>query len=198
MPPSGLPQLRALDAAVVFWCVFWLVIGGWVGYELWQLSRLGTSLAETGRGLDDAGRALQELRDIPVIGSTPGAIGDEVRAAAQEASLRGRSAAASTRQLAVLLGLTTALVPLIPVLWLYLPRRRAHGRDVSLVRQVLEGDPREADGYLASRALRTHRYDELQRVSAQPWLDFEAGRHRDLADLELSRLGLQRTRHSSR
>lgn len=194
MPPPAPSRLRTLDGVVVFWCVFWLVVGGWVGYELWQLSRLGTSLAEAGRGLDDAGRALQELRGIPIIGSTPGSIGDEVRAAAQEATLRGMSAAGSTRRLAVLLGLTTALVPLIPVLWLYLPRRRAHERDVALVRLVLDGDPAEADGYLASRALRTHRYDELQRVADQPWRDYHAGRHRALADLELARLGLQRTR----
>lgn len=194
MPPPGPSRLRVLDGAVVFWCFFWLVVGGWVGYEVWQLSRLGTSLAEAGRGLDDAGRALQELRGIPVIGSTPGAIGDEVRAAAQEASTRGQAAAGATRQLAVLLGLTTSLVPLIPVLWLYLPRRRAHERDVTLVRRLLGGDPREADGYLAARALRSHSYDELQRVSATPWSDYQEGRHRRLADLELARLGLQRTR----
>lgn len=194
MLPSDASRLRTVDAAVLFWCVFWLAVGAWVGHELWQLSRLGTSLADAGRGLDDAGRALQELRDIPLIGQAPGQIGDEVRTAAQDAVVRGQAAAGSTRRLAVLLGLTTTLVPLVPVLWLYLPRRRERGRDVARVRRLLGADPREADGYLAQRALRTHGYDELLTVSESPWRDYEQGRHRALADLELARLGLSRDR----
>lgn len=195
MPAPDPARLRTLDAAALFWCAFWLAVGGWVGYELWQLSRLGTSLAEAGRGLDDTGRALQELRGIPLIGGTPGSIGDDVRATAQEAIVRGQAAAGSTRQLAVLLGLTTTLVPLLPVLWLYVPRRVAHNRDVEQTRQLLaQGDPREADGYLAQRALHHHPYARLREVSEQPWADYAAGRHRALADLELARLGLRRPR----
>lgn len=186
-------QLRARDALVVFWSVFCLAVGAWVGYELWQLARLGTSLADAGRGLDQAGRALQELRDIPLVGDTPGAIGDEVRTAARDAVVRGTDAAGSTRRLAVLLGLVTALVPLVPVLWWYLPARRALSRDLAQVRRMLsDAEPREVDGYLAERALHRLPYERLRSATPQPWVDFAAGRHRGLADAELRRLGLPR------
>lgn len=186
-------RLRTLDGLVVFWTVFCLVVGSWVGYELWQLARLGTSLAEAGRGLDDAGRALQELRSIPVVGQAPGAIGDEVRATAQDAVVRGDAAAESTQRLAVLLGLVTALVPLVPVLWWYLPARLARGREVAQVRRMLaEQDPAEVDGYLADSALRRLPYERLRSASDSPWKDYAEGRHRALADVELSRLGISR------
>lgn len=186
-------RLRTLDGLVVFWTVFCLVIGTWVGYELWQLARLGTSLAEAGRGLDDAGRALQELRDIPVVGQAPGAIGDEVRSTAQDAVVRGDAAAQSTRRLAVLLGLVTALVPLVPVLWWYLPARLARAREVAQVRRMLaEQDAREVDGYLADCAVRRLPYERLRTATDSPWRDYADGRHRGLADLELARLGISR------
>lgn len=186
-------RLRTVDALVVFWSVFCVVLGAWVGFELWQLGRLGSSLAEAGRGLDDAGRALQELRGIPLVGDAPGAIGDEVRAAAQDAVVRGQSAAQSTRRLAVLLGLVTALVPLVPVLWWYLPPRTARRLEVAEVRRMLaEQDPREVDGYLAERALRRLPYAQLRSATPSPWTDYADGRHRALADVELARLGISR------
>lgn len=186
-------RLPTADALVVFWSVFCLVLGGWVGYELWQLGRLGSSLAEAGRGLDAAGRALQELRGIPLVGEAPGAIGDEVRATAQDAVVRGQSAAQSTRRLAVLLGLVIAIVPLVPVLWWYLPPRLARSRETAQVRRMLaEQDPREVDGYLAERALRRLPYDRLRSATESPWTDYAEGRHRALADVELSRLGISR------
>lgn len=114
---------RALDALAVFWVTLWLAVGSWVGYEVWQLSSLGTTLAQTGASLDTSGRALQELREVPVIGDTPGVLGDELRQTAVRVQDAGREARTHTRRLAVLLGVAVALGPSAPVLVLHLPRR---------------------------------------------------------------------------
>ena len=156
--------LRLLDALALAWCAVWLVLGVWVGRELWQLAGLGETLARSGSALDSSGRALQELRDIPLIGGTPGRIGDQVRATAADVVTQGNAARGSARRLAVLLGLTVTLLPLTPAL-LYLPLRLRASRDRRAVRDLLG------------------RLDER---------DFAAGRHRPLADLELARLGLRR------
>lgn len=185
--------IRLLDGLALAWCVAWLVVGGWVGAELWQLADLGDTLARSGSALDSSGRALQELRGIPLIGETPGRIGDQVRATAADVVVQGGEARASARRLAVLLGLTVALLPLTPVL-LYLPLRLRAGRDRRQVRDLVSGlDEREVDAHLARRALQEVPYPELLRTTATPEGDFAAGRHRPLADLELVRLGLRRT-----
>lgn len=187
-------DLRLLDALVVFWCTLCVVIGAWVGYEIFQLARLGTSLAESGQALDSSGRALQELRSLPFIGDTPGAIGDEVRRTGADVAVRGAQARDNIRRLGVLLGLAAVLVPLSPVLLLYVPfrlRRRSDRRDVR--RMLTHGDQLDIDTYLASRALAAVPYKRLRRLTPAPWKDFEAGRHAALADAELRRLGLRRS-----
>lgn len=185
-------SLRLLDAIALAWCTVWLALGAWVGAELWQLAGLGETLARSGTALDSSGRALQELRDLPIIGGTPGRIGDEVRATAADVVARGNEARTSARRLAVLLGLTVALLPLTPVL-LYLPVRLRAGRDRQQVRDLVSRlDGREVDAHLARRALQALPYPQLLSVTATPEGDFAAGRHRALADAELVRLGLRR------
>ncbi len=114
---------RALDALALFWLTLCLALGVWVGYEVWQLSALGTTLVQAGGSFDSAGRALQELRDVPIIGDAPGTIGDELRATAVKMQASGREARGHTRRLAVLLGVALALMPAAPVLVLHVPRR---------------------------------------------------------------------------
>ena len=184
--------LRLLDTLALAWCTVWLVLGVWVGSELWQLAGLGETLARSGSALDSSGRALQELRDIPLVGETPGRIGDQVRATAADVVTQGNEARGSARRLAVLLGLTVALLPLTPVL-LYLPLRVRAARDRREVRDLLSRlDEGEVDAHLARRALQAVPYPDLLRATGSPERDFAAGRHRPLADLELARLGLRR------
>ena len=192
-PVRGDPaSRRMLDGLVLSWCALCVVLGAWVGRELWQLAELGETLARSGTALDSSGRALQELRDLPIIGETPGRIGDEVRRTAEEVVAQGLEARASGRRLAVLLGLTVALLPLTPAL-LYLPVRLRAARDRRQVRDLVGRlDEREVDAHLARRALQALPYARLLAVTATPEGDFAAGRHRRLADAELLRLGLRR------
>ena len=108
---------RRLPAAVVArWCALWLVVGAWTAYEMWQLAGLSQTVADTGRTLGEAGQALQSLGSIPVVGDATERLGTAVRADAGEIVASAGDAGESVRRLSVLLGLTIALVPTVPVL----------------------------------------------------------------------------------
>ena len=109
---------------VATWCALWLVIGAWTGYELWQLSDIGPTVAESGRALDSVGSALESLGSVPVVGDRTGELGVEVRANAEQIVADAIEARGAIRRLAVLLGVTIALVPSVPVLAAYAALRR--------------------------------------------------------------------------
>jgi hypothetical protein len=110
---------------VVAWCVLWLVVGLWTGYELWQLSDLGGAVAETGRALGSAGNALEGLGGTPLVGERTEELGAQVKSSSDGIVAQAQGAQGSLRQLAVLLGLTISLVPSVPAgLLLVLSRRR--------------------------------------------------------------------------
>lgn len=102
------------SGAVAAWCALWLVVGGWTGYELWQLSDLGGAVAETGRSLGAAGEALEGLGSTPLVGDRTEEIGAQVTSSAADIVREAEGAQGSLRQLAVLLGLTVTLVPSVP------------------------------------------------------------------------------------
>lgn len=106
------------------WCVLWLVVGGWTGHELWRLADLGATVADSGRALDSAGTALESLRAVPLVGDKTAALGTEVRANAADVVVGAQDAGSSVRRLALLLGLTIALVPSVPVVVLVVTLRR--------------------------------------------------------------------------
>lgn len=102
------------SGAVAAWCALWLVVGGWTGFELWQLGDLGGAVAETGRSLGAAGEALEGLGSTPLVGERTEEIGAQVTSSAQDIVREAEGARGSLRQLAVLLGLTVTLVPSVP------------------------------------------------------------------------------------
>ncbi len=95
-------------------------------------------------------------------------------------------------RLGVLLGIAIALIPLTPVLWLYVPARLTHRTDVGPLRRRLASEPPD-DGltaYLAHRAVDRLPYRHLRALTDDPVGDLSAGRHDVLARAELDRLGL--------
>ncbi len=188
--------IRRLDGLVLFWLVLWLVIGGWVGYTLWQVSELGDTVTASGQAIGSSGGALESLGDLPVVGDRTAELGEEVAAAGDDIALRGQELQSQLRQLAVLLGLAIVLLPAAPVLAWYLPQRHARRRDVSEVRRLLNSvtDGAAADRYLAERAVRWLPFSVVQQIDRDPWGAVAEGRTRPLADAELQRLGLRRGR----
>lgn len=116
---------------VAAWCALWLVVGVWTGYEVWQLSALTSSVADSGRALDEAGSALQRLEQLPVVGDSTERLGTEVRVNAAGIVEGADAAGSSVRRLSVLLGLTVVLVPSVPAVV-------AHRRSSPAVRPVTE------------------------------------------------------------
>ncbi len=185
-------RVRMWDGVMLFWIVFWVVVGTWTGYEIWQLTGLAASTVESAHGLQTIGEGLRRMADAPVVGERLNQIGERVVSTASEISTSGESAGRSVRGLAVLIGIAVGVGPIGPVLLSYLPRRRARARDRAAVHAALQQrDARPALlEYLARRAVNRLDFPTLSSVTATPGADLAEGRHDRLARLELDRLGL--------
>lgn len=184
--------VRTWDGVVFFWVVFWLAIGVWTGYQLWQLTGLAASTVDSGRSLGSAADALQRLSSIPIIGDRTGALGDQVGATADRIVTSGQQADRSIRGLSVLLGVAVAAGPTGAMLICYLPARLARRREGRGVREALRREAPAAPllAVLAHRAVANLSPTELFAISADPHGDLAAGRHEALAAAELARLGI--------
>lgn len=181
------------DGLALFWVAFWLVVGVWAGYQIYQLTGLTDSVASSGHALQTAGQALRNLADVPIVGDRTRQLGRDVTTTADGIVVSGGQARASVSRLSVLLGTTIALGPATPVLLFYLPMRLLRRREVREVRTALnehDADP-ALDAILAERAVANLPLRDLLAVSADPYGDLRAGRHDDLAQAELTRLGLR-------
>jgi hypothetical protein len=183
-----------LDVVVLLWVAAWIVVGLWVEREVKGLADLSRTVIAAGVALEEAGGALQTLEDIPFVGEDVGGVGERTERAGESARLSGRSSRESVESLSVLLGVSIAVAPTLPLLLLYLPMRLSWRRQVQALRRALRGAPddRAVDEFLAWRAVLNLPYDRLREVSVDPWRDLEAGRYRKLGDAELRRLGIDR------
>ncbi len=192
--------VRAWDGVVFFWILLWLAVGALVGYEMWQLTGLSQSAVDSGRALGTAGRALQDLSGLPVIGSRTGELGDQVVASGGSIVDSGTQSGGSIRALSVLTGVVIALAPTGPVLLLFVPSRARQRRERRAMGLALR-DPQRSDqaiAHLARGAVANLGFTQLVAISPDPDADLAAGRHEQLARAEMRRLGLSETLLSSR
>lgn len=180
------------DALAVFLLVFWLTVGVLVGAQLWSLSRASEAAEASARAVDQAGRALEQISEIPLVPEAPGQLGSEVRAAADEVEQRAGEIRRDIQRLSILLGLTVALLPTAPIVAYYLPRRIRRRRYVRSLSDELDqyGATPQLEAYLAHEAVANLDYRELTALSADPVGDLLGGRHTALAAAEAERLGL--------
>jgi len=140
--------MRKLDAALVGWVIAWVAFGAVVGVEVWQLDRLGTSVAQNAKALGDTGGSLSSLSGLPLVGDRVGNIASEVRKAAAQTETEALAIRGQFHSLAILLGLMVALVPTLPIVVIHLASRRG-------LLAVVVADPRgqgERDGATGTSA----------------------------------------------
>ena len=186
--------VHLLDLAVLVWTVAWIVLALAVAREVRNLRELSDTVVVAGVAVEETGDLVSSLGSVPFVGGQVGEVAARVREAGRSAQASGRESRDSTENLSLLLGISIALIPTLPLVGLYGPLRLAWIREVRSLRRALGAattDPGVQE-FLARRAVQNLSYQDLRAVSDDPWADLEARRFGPLADRELRRLGLAR------
>lgn len=199
IPPG--PVRVALDVALIVWTAAWIWVGVTVALEIRGLARLSDTVGAVGRAVERTGAAIDSLDGLPLVGARTEESARAIREAGDSAVRSARESRDSVDTTSVLLGVSLATIPSVPLLLLYVPQRVSLARERRELRLALsrgrDGDP-ALETLLARRALSTVPYHRLRAVSDSPERDFEAGLHAELAAAELWRLGLRAPRRRSR
>lgn len=191
------PGRRTSQVIADAWFVLWTLL--WVSLAV-VLYRLVSKLAVAGQKLEATGRTLNEdmtsaqdkVRGVPLIGDQVSAPFGKVGAAAQSLISIGMAQEQAVHDVAVLLAVCVAAIPIALLAMLWLPRRVRFVRRATASRRLVDsaGDL----DLFALRALSTQPIHELARVSADP---ADGWRRKDpavifaLATLELADAGLR-------
>lgn len=189
--PSG-AALVVVDVAVALWLLVCVALGVAVADGVRELTALSDTVSDAGRAVQDSGRALGSLSDLPLVGGQLGGAGRQIGDAGRGVVAEGAATRQSIERTADLLGLAVGLIPMLPVLLLYAPPRVGRAAEVRAVRCFVAdgaGDPLLLRT-LAERGLANLSYREMRRVSPRPWRDLEEGRYEELARAELRRVGV--------
>ena len=182
------------DRLAVFWVALWLLVGAAAAVTIWQIADIGDTISSSGDSLQTAGKAISGFAGVPLIGDDAAKLGSQVTTTSADVSSSGQDVKSQLRRLAVLLGVVITLMPILPILGLYVPDRLARRRELGEIDAALrrEEDRAQVDGLLAQRALEYLSFADLAAVSPDPRADIARGETRGLADAELRRLGLVR------
>jgi hypothetical protein len=181
------------DLLVVGWVVLWVRTGLWVHEVVGRLAAPGRTLEGAGSSLSDSlTSAGDTVARVPLVGDDARAPFTAAGGAADSIARAGIEVQQGANQLALLLGLTIAAVPIVLVVavWLY-----SRIRFVSRARAASRILDSAADlDLFALRALATQPVRALARVSDDPanaWRRRDPDVVREVASLELHSLGLR-------
>jgi hypothetical protein len=181
-PPSRRVRLL-VDVALVGWLVAWIVIGIQVGREVSGLSELSDTVVLAGGAIEQTGDLLEQVGRVPFLGESVGDLADRIRDTGRSAQVSAAASRGSVEDLSVLLALSIALIPTIPLAGIWLALRLRWRRDRIAVRRALAAGIPGVDGLLAERARHTLPLDTVLELGDD---------ERALAAAELERLGLDR------
>jgi hypothetical protein len=181
------------DVMLVLWAVVCASIGLVVYRVTNALGAPGRKAAEAGDSLAGGIRGLAEpAGEIPAVGDKLRAPLDGAASAADRLAQAGRDQAHAVEQLAIVLGLVTAGLPILFAVLIWLPRRIRFSRRASAAQRFVDN---AADLELfALRAMANQPMHRLARVSDDPvtaWRDGDPDVVRALAALELEESGLR-------
>ncbi|NPC43906.1 hypothetical protein [Nocardioides sp. zg-1230] len=191
------PLRRTLQVLADLLFVAWLVLWVWIGTAVHD----GTAqLAEPARQTDSAATSMAEqLRDAggqlgeaPLVGDELAVPFDRAADASDGIAAAGRDTVEAVEQLALLLGLSVALIPILIVSAIHLPLRWRFIRQATAGARFI--DASEDLDLFALRALANQPMHVLARVSDDPagaWRARDPDVVRRLAALELADAGLR-------
>jgi hypothetical protein len=185
------------DAATIVALILLALVGLWVYHAV-------DSLAILGRGVHDAGSAVQDgfdtaadnVDDVPLVGgSIAGGLRDAGGATGGNVAEAGARGAQRVHRLAILLGAITFLLPAATLLSRVVPQRLQQIRTLTDAERVLAtgGDP-ERRRLVAMRAAFALPYTTLLAHTQDPLGDLAEGRLEPLLDAIAEDAGLRVTR----
>ena len=182
----------AADLLVLGWCLLWVRVALEVHEQVQRLATPGRSLEAAGTDLSSAfTRAGDRVGEVPLLGDPLQAPFSGAAEAARALAGAGRSQQEAVGELALLLALLVAVLPVAWALGRWLPARLAWARDAGATRRLLNS-PDGAE-VLAVRALSR---SDLSRLAALPpgvvagWRRGDPEATRRLAAVEAESLGL--------
>jgi len=189
----------ALDVTALLWTAVWALSGYAIYRLVLSLQVLADAITSTGQTFD---RWIQAFRNaspanIPGLSGALHSLADSLqRSAGAPLIARGMEAHARINELATLLGLFVALLPIVSVTGTYLFWRWRDARDVDAAAQFVQGarltgQVAEASALLAHRAVAQLPLRQLMRVSGDPLGDLAAGRYDALAAAMLRQAGMR-------
>lgn len=194
---ADLPARRTLqvagDLVVIAWVVLWAALGYAVHDATLQLAEPGHRVTAASTDLADRLHESGEVvADLPLVGDAAAQPFDQASDAAGNLAEAGRAQVSAVERLALWLGWSVALIPILGALLLYLPPRVRFVRRAAAGRALIDS---AADlDLFALRALAHQPLSRLAAISDDPaaaWRQQDADIVRRLAALELAAVGLR-------
>lgn len=181
------------DLLVIGWVVAWARTGQWVHDTVAKLAAPGRTLENAGTSLSDGlASAGDTVASVPLVGDDARAPFTAAGNAADSISQAGIQVQEGATQLALLLGITIAAIPIVLVVALWFRTRAQFISRARAARRILDS---AADlDLFALRALATQPVRALARISDDPanaWRTKDPAVVHALARLELRSLGLR-------
>lgn len=181
------------DVLVVLWVVTWAWIGNVVHDGTLELAGPGLQLEESAGSLSvSMTEAGDVLGGVPVVGDEVATPFDRASSASESLAAAGRAEVEAVEGLALWLGLSVALIPILVVLAFYVPGRVRFARQAGAGQRFVDADPDVS--LFALRAMAHQPMHVLGRISDDPvgaWQRGDQDVVRALAQLELATLGLK-------
>ncbi|MBE3000884.1 hypothetical protein IDM40_19620 [Nocardiopsis sp. HNM0947] len=184
------------DLLALAWTAFWVLAALSLHEMIMSLARPGELLESAGSDMTDhMSTAAENVEQVPMAGEALATPFTSVGEAGESLSSAGTSFQESIGTLALVLPLLTAALPVLLLAATWFPARARWVARANSARRLRHLDPGARERLLALRALSSAPAGHLAGVHEDPagaWHDAEPAAVRDLADLELRRLGLKR------
>lgn len=193
-PLRALLQITS-DVLAAVWVYLWIRAALSLREILTSLDRPGELMADTGRGFSEhMDSAAEQALKVPLAGESLAAPFTRMSETGDSLTSAGHAFQESVASLSLTLPLFVAAVPLLLAAATWLPARARWVRQAAAVRRTGGMSAEARSRLLALRALASVPPARLAAVHEDPvgaWHADESGAVRDLAALELRRLGLR-------